>query len=243
MSLYNLLFGKNPSTEIILALIGLKENDVQRFRDCGIDFENKQIFIYTRTGGGNRWDYPNEKLTSNPYYIYDEDDDFDSTYATYYFKFPPEIEEDINNLQNLSENGISGKLIKWVQKTTNREKTESDIYTETRKQHEKLLKDLQLGLHVSKAFNGHTVVPLTDYGMEQILKAAEKNDGKFYGATFGVKPYNIIVTLDNEDKIWGYEKIKLETDWKIDWNRWNYWKNKFKDKYPKAIAVMEEDIR
>lgn len=32
MSFYNLLFGVNPHTDIILALIGLKKCDIERFR-------------------------------------------------------------------------------------------------------------------------------------------------------------------------------------------------------------------
>ena len=32
--------------------------------------------------------YPNKKLTSNPYYIDDYDDDFDTTYAYYEFAIP-----------------------------------------------------------------------------------------------------------------------------------------------------------
>jgi hypothetical protein len=86
--MYNLLFGKNPETADILKVIGLAESDVERFRDCGVDQAHNQIWVYTRTGGGNREDYPNEALTSSPHYLYDEDDDFDCTYATYYFSIP-----------------------------------------------------------------------------------------------------------------------------------------------------------
>ena len=86
MTMYNMLFGKNPDTKDILAVIGLKEGYIERFRDCWV--EDDEICVLTRTGGGNREDFPNEILTSNPYYIYDEDDDFDSTYATYHFSIP-----------------------------------------------------------------------------------------------------------------------------------------------------------
>lgn len=109
MSMYNLLFGRNPNTDVILAILGLKQNDVERFRDCG--FLDDGIYIYTRTGGGNREDYPNEKLTGSPYYISDVDDDFDTTYATFYFKFPDEIKDDVEKFKNVRENGITGKLI------------------------------------------------------------------------------------------------------------------------------------
>jgi hypothetical protein len=86
MSLYNMLFGMNPEASDILGLIGINVGDVERFRDCFI--ADGQIQVYTRTGGGNREGYPNKVLTSNQYYIYDEDDTYDCTYATYYFKIP-----------------------------------------------------------------------------------------------------------------------------------------------------------
>lgn len=70
----------------ILNLIGLSKRDVNRYRGCDI-IENK-IVVYARTGGNNREYYSNDDLTNNPYYLYDEDDSFDSTYANYYFSMP-----------------------------------------------------------------------------------------------------------------------------------------------------------
>lgn len=93
MSLYNLLFGKNPNTKALLAFLELNELDIERFRDCWINDDN-ELVIYTRTGGGNRECYPNEALTSHPLYIRDEDDDFDSTYAKYYFALPEPPKEE-----------------------------------------------------------------------------------------------------------------------------------------------------
>ena len=97
MSMYNMLFGQNPNSDIVLALIGLKESDIERYRDCGLENTGDEylIYVYTRTGGRNREDYPNELLTENEYYIRDEDDEFDSTYATYYFNIPTDIKQDI----------------------------------------------------------------------------------------------------------------------------------------------------
>lgn len=90
-SLYNMIFGKNPDTKDILALIGLTEGDVERFRDCFI--EDGEIVILTRTGGLNREDFKNKELISNPHYLYDRDDDFDNTYAYYHFSIPAEHKE------------------------------------------------------------------------------------------------------------------------------------------------------
>ena len=86
MTMYNMLFGKNADTKSILATIGLKEGYIERFRDCWID--GNEICILTRTGGWTREDFPNVILTSNSYYMYDEDDDFDRTYAIYHFRIP-----------------------------------------------------------------------------------------------------------------------------------------------------------
>jgi hypothetical protein len=124
MSLYNMLFGVNSAATVLLATLGLTLNDVPRFRDCYIDGEH--IVIHTRTGGGNRdyygseedcrANYPeyfdgkedpagpwNSTLTENAYYLYDEDDDFDSTYANFHFKFPEELAVDLKALAERSE--------------------------------------------------------------------------------------------------------------------------------------------
>lgn len=121
MNLYNMYFGVNRAASVLLATLGLTENDVPRFRDCYIDGD--RIVIHTRTGGGNRdyydseescrANYPeyfdgkedptgpwNSSLTLNTYYLYDKDDDFDSTYANFNFKFP---EEYAANLKALAE--------------------------------------------------------------------------------------------------------------------------------------------
>lgn len=70
----------------ILSLIGLKESDINRYRGCDID--DDMIVVYARTGGNNREYYLNDDLTNNPYYLYDEDDSYDNTYANYYFEIP-----------------------------------------------------------------------------------------------------------------------------------------------------------
>jgi hypothetical protein len=117
MSLYNALFGKNPLSTTFLKVLGLTEDKVPRFRDCYLD--DDRIVVYTRTGGGNRDYYENEEscrenfpeyfgegkeepdgpwnddLRAHPCFISDEDSDFDSTYAYFYFKYPDEYAEDL----------------------------------------------------------------------------------------------------------------------------------------------------
>jgi len=87
MSLYNAIFGKNPYSAALLMTLGITEANVPRFRDCFLDKHGK-IVIYTRTGGGNRDDYKSENdfLTTLPGYIRDEDNDFDSTYASFIYE-------------------------------------------------------------------------------------------------------------------------------------------------------------
>lgn len=117
MTFYNLLFGKNYFSTILLKILGLTEADVPRFRDCYLC--DNEIVIYTRTGGGNRdyyeseevcrENYPeyfkdschlpngpwNQDLRDNPNFLSDEDDDFDRTYAYFRFSCPEDYKKDI----------------------------------------------------------------------------------------------------------------------------------------------------
>ena len=101
MGLYNILFGKNPFSKVLLKILDLTEGDCGRFRDAFLNKEGN-ILIYTRNGGGNRecWeDEYNEDcdccgciitnvLPKHPNYIKDYDDDFDCTYAYIEFSVP-----------------------------------------------------------------------------------------------------------------------------------------------------------
>jgi hypothetical protein len=109
MSIYNMIFGKNPASAALLALLGLKESDVGRFRDVYFT-DAGEIAVYTRNGGGNRdcWGSAvdgavcrcpgciiEHHLPKHPQYLRDEDDDFDHTYATIYFSIPDEYRDEI----------------------------------------------------------------------------------------------------------------------------------------------------
>lgn len=72
MSLYNMLFGANPASDVLLATLGLTRDDVGRFRDCSVS--EGQIAVYTRNGSGNREcscdgyeDYGNLTCENTPY--------------------------------------------------------------------------------------------------------------------------------------------------------------------------------
>ncbi|MFW6016640.1 MAG: hypothetical protein ACOCRK_09390 [bacterium] len=250
MSFYNIFFGKNINTDVIMALIGLKECDVQRFRNCGIDYDNEEIYVYTRTGGGNRSDYPNKALTNNSYYKYDKDDSFDCTYATYYFRFPEEIKADINKLQNVLEHGISVNLIQWLNKTFQRKPNKNDKYIMAYKKQMNVIKILQRDMQVSKVFNGHTIIPLTDRGMNHMLKVIEENNGKFI-AYWNFLPYKFKVIQNDFEYDFYRKKGDIEGSkarlaicivWEIDTVAWERYKKKYADKYPKSIAKMQEKI-
>jgi len=245
MSFYNLLFGKNPKSDFILALIGLKECDVERFRDSWLDLGEEKIVVLTRTGGGNRAGYPNELLKKNKYYLYDKDDSFDCTYAYFYFKIPEEIKEDVKGLENPIEYGISSKLLKWIYKTLDREKTEKDVRFELSKEQDKVVNRL-LYNHQALLWNGYVVVPLCDQAFEDLCKCAEKTEGEMLFYSIGV--YKIKILERDYKYSWDKEKDKnmfvaLITEpkkWEVDEFFWRRWKERYKDKYPKTITKLTE---
>lgn len=103
MNLYNMLFGVNSAAPILLKTLGITSGDVPRFRDCYV--EGDTIVIHTRTGGGNREGYEaeNDALTKIPGYVCDADDDYDCTYANFYYLFPAEYAADLKALSAKSE--------------------------------------------------------------------------------------------------------------------------------------------
>lgn len=106
MSMYNMLFGRNPASRLLLAMLDLTEADVGRFRDCYLERAETgvlTIIIYTRNGGGNRETYEavTEGLQSHPQYLWDNDDDFDCTYASYAFSVPEKFKATAEELATL----------------------------------------------------------------------------------------------------------------------------------------------
>lgn len=115
MGLYDIVMGDGRQRErgaLLLQILGGPA--VARFRDAwvekGADGE-PVIAIYTRQGGGNRQCYCgendrehvpaqcyaacNEELARHPLYVRDADDDFDSTYATFWFRLPGTLHADV----------------------------------------------------------------------------------------------------------------------------------------------------
>jgi hypothetical protein len=118
--MYNMVFGTNSLSETLLKILDIEPDHIPRFRDCYYDTEKELICIHTRTGGGNRdfyeneatcrdnfpdyFEVPNESdfpsgpwnddLRGHELFQYDEDSDFDDTYANFYFKVPERYAEE-----------------------------------------------------------------------------------------------------------------------------------------------------
>jgi len=113
MSMYELAVADGNQRERGAVLLGmLGDPVVARFRDAWVEKgeDGPVIAIYTRQGGGNRECYCdsepgrahvpgqchaacNEALAAHPLYLRDADDDFDATYATFYFRAPEQWRE------------------------------------------------------------------------------------------------------------------------------------------------------
>jgi hypothetical protein len=92
--MYNLVFGENVSQkEFLFKLLDKNSGDFGRYRDIYVTEDH--IVVHTRCGGGNREDYEDvfAEMEFHPLYSHDEDDDFDCTYANFYFQHPKKFEE------------------------------------------------------------------------------------------------------------------------------------------------------
>ena len=115
MSLYNLLFGYNPACVTILPMLGRKQEEYPRFRDCWITEENN-IAIYTRVGGNNRnCGFGEEELYKDENFIRTYDNDFDNTFATYEFKVPDKWKNDFDKIMNSEFNKVSDEYVEYVE--------------------------------------------------------------------------------------------------------------------------------
>ncbi len=92
MSMYNMVLGHDPRAPLVLALLGLEEQDFGRIRDGYV--QEGCLAVLTRCGGNNRQDYTEvfQAIAKHPLYSHDADDEFDPTYCTFFFRFPKEGE-------------------------------------------------------------------------------------------------------------------------------------------------------
>ncbi|MCP5018383.1 MAG: hypothetical protein GY938_24365 [Ketobacter sp.] len=128
-----MVHGQNPHAMMCILMLG--SPDIPRFRDAYID--DDEIAIYTRTGGGNRTyyesaedckkNYPeyffgpdnpsgpwNSDLRDHPGYLRDEDDEFDSTYATFYYSIPESFQGVVDALKDAGMCEVEKPNDKWV---------------------------------------------------------------------------------------------------------------------------------
>jgi hypothetical protein len=98
MSMYNMVFGTQPTALAVISMIcsaspskpSMASDLFPRLRDGWVEKDGNQILfrVMTRLGGGNRPDYAKAIATiqAHPWYVRDEDQEFDSTYADFYFR-------------------------------------------------------------------------------------------------------------------------------------------------------------
>lgn len=99
MSLYNMLCGFSPACFWLMPMLGRKQEEWPRFRDCFLGENKDTIVIYTRVGGGNReCGYGEEELYKDPNFVKTWDDDYDSTYGYYEFKVPEKWRSDFDKI-------------------------------------------------------------------------------------------------------------------------------------------------
>ena len=99
MSLYNMIHGFNPSCIFFMPMLGRKQDEWPRFRDCFLSEDHEHIVIYTRVGGNNRNSgFGEEDLYKDPNFIKTYDDDYDNTYGYYEFVPPERWKNDFNHI-------------------------------------------------------------------------------------------------------------------------------------------------
>lgn len=115
MSLYNMLNGFNAACVLIMPMLGKKQDEYPRFRDCFLSDDNERIVIYTRVGGNNRNSgYGEEELYDDPNFAKTYDDDYDSTYGYYEFNVPEKWKPDFDLIKSGKRTEISDEYYNYV---------------------------------------------------------------------------------------------------------------------------------
>ena len=115
MRLYNMIMGFNPACVFIMPMLGRKQDEYPRFRDCFVDEDKKHILIYTRVGGGNRGcGYGEEELYKDPNFVETYDDEYDNTYGTYKFKVPRKWTKDFESIMDNRWGDVSDEYVDTV---------------------------------------------------------------------------------------------------------------------------------
>ena len=115
MSLYNMMFGFNPACILLMPMLGRRENEYPRFRDCYLSDDKEHIVIYTRVGGNNRdCGFGEDALYDDPNFYRTYDDDYDTTYASYEFNVPEKWRQDFDFIVNNEYEKVSDEYVDYV---------------------------------------------------------------------------------------------------------------------------------
>ena len=107
--------GFNPACLYLLPMLGRRQNEWPRFRDCFLSEDHKRIVVYTRVGGANRNSgYGEEALYKDPDFVKTYDDEFDDTYGYYEFNPPERWREDFDKLVSGKPSEVSKEYIEHV---------------------------------------------------------------------------------------------------------------------------------
>lgn len=115
MSLYNMIHGFNPACVVLMPMLGKKQDEYPRFRDCFVSDDEKNIVIYTRVGGANRDSgYGEEELYKDPNFIRTWDDEEDNTYGFYEFRVPEKWQSDFNLIVAGRHSEVSDEYVNYL---------------------------------------------------------------------------------------------------------------------------------
>lgn len=115
MSLYNMVHGFNPACFYVMPMLGRKQDDYPRFRDCFVSSE-REIVILTRVGGNNRnQGYGEEELYKDSHFIRTFDDSLDSTYGYYVFRVPDKWKKDFDAIMEGRFTDVSEEYVRYLE--------------------------------------------------------------------------------------------------------------------------------
>ena len=244
MTFYNMLFGMNAQSDLLLAVIGLKRVDVERFRDCSASNDGSAITVYSRTGGGNRESYPNLIMRKRPEWQGSQDDDFDSTYCTDEFSVPEQWRGDVVGLGDVLTHGLRSEFARHLAATLQREPSQAD---KDQAAHDAEAAALKRTEHFMA--NGHTFVPWTDSALIVALDLGEKNGGELRSC-WGIMPLSISVCRDvqpypkapDQRLRETLNRVSLGYEWKIDGAYWAHMQKRFTASHPVTMAKITEAV-
>jgi hypothetical protein len=244
MSFYNMLFGMNGKADLLLAVIGLKQCDIERFRDCHVSEDGATISVYTRTGGGNREGYPNLLMRKRPEWSGSTDDDYDRTYCTDTFTVPEQWRADVAGLSDILANGLRKEFAQHLAATLQREPNERDIATAAYLKEEAALKRTR---HFMA--NGHTFVPQDDYAAQVALDLAEANEGRLRSC-WGIAP--LVITVEQNKRPYPKSpdpslrqhmvRVEVGYNWQIDEDYWQHMRERWEKSHPLTMAQIAETV-